>query len=355
MCLCVRAAEWSVAAMAGPGTQQWKSVASSGDGTHLFATYTSSIDGPTLNGMIWLSTDSGATWTTRSDAGSSGRWTSVSCSSDGVKLIVTRDGVAQLSISVGTGALVGTGPIGTYADAAFSSDGTKIVVAAGGIYQTDGTSVPGYIHRSKDSGAIWTAISGLGYWISIASSSDGERLIACQYRYPSESAPTQLSISSDGGLTWSATGPFIYWRSVASSSDGTTLLAAGYSIVSTDSALVVSTNSGSTWTAVGPGGYAAVSGGYAAAWYAAAVSGDGTKMAAAQIQGINNSPGQMHFSVDSGVTWMAQGPTGMWNSAAASSDGTQVVAAQYDSGQIYRFVYSADISTPPPPPPPPPP
>ncbi len=68
---------------------------------------------------------------------------------------------------------------------------------------------------------VWTErdpASGTADWRSVASSSDGTKLVAC-------ASGDRLYTSTDSGVTWTARESNRNWRSVASSSDGTKLVA----------------------------------------------------------------------------------------------------------------------------------
>jgi hypothetical protein len=71
-------------------------------------------------------------------------------------------------------------------------------------------------------GAVWTARDSARAWKSVASSSDGTRLVAVVNW-------GQIYTSTDSGLTWTARDSARIWLSVASSSDGTRLVAVEYS------------------------------------------------------------------------------------------------------------------------------
>jgi hypothetical protein len=62
-------------------TKSWGSITSSSDGAKLAAVVNNAI-----NGNIWTSTDSGATWTEDTSVGSTKNWYSITSSSDGTKL-----------------------------------------------------------------------------------------------------------------------------------------------------------------------------------------------------------------------------------------------------------------------------
>src|SRR6185295_5914873 len=77
------------------------------------------------------------------------------------------------------------------------------------------------IDTSTDSGANWTARESSRNWQSVASSSDGSKLVAVVYS-------GQIYTSTDSGANWTARGSSTLWISVASSADGSTLVAEVY-------------------------------------------------------------------------------------------------------------------------------
>ena len=128
-------------------SSRYRSIASSSNGTKLAAVVWG-------GGYIYTSTDSGATWTQATSAGSRD-WISIASSSDGTKL-----------------------------------------AALGGCY----------IYTSTDSGASWTQATNdaTRYWMFITSSSDGTKLAAVVYN-------GYIYTSTDSGATWTA---HVQWSSV---------------------------------------------------------------------------------------------------------------------------------------------
>jgi len=204
----------------------------------------------------------------------------------------------------------------------------------------------------------WTRTSApTNDWISVASSADGSRLIAC--------GSQSIYISTDSGTTWvSNNAPSLlvgwqFWR-VASSADGSQLEAT-VNVSPTTGLIFISTNSGATWTfasdyfaksgvpvwsvasaadgstlAAGPlnGGYVYVSTNHGSTWNqtranlhgqtSIAISADGSRLAAS---GANTS-GAIETSSDFGVTWTTNNaPTATRFGIAASADGTRLIAA----------------------------
>jgi hypothetical protein len=189
---------------------------------------------------------------------------------------------------------------------ASSSDGTKLVAAVYG----------GQIYTSTDSGVTWNGRGSSRNWYSVASSSDGTKFVAVANN-------GQIYTSTDFGYTWTARESNRNWQSVASSSDGTKLVA-----VVNNGQIYTSADFGVTWTARES----------SRSWQSVASSSDGTKLVAV----VNN--GQIYNSTNSGVNWMAQDSNRTWYSVASSSDGTKLVAV-VNNGQIYTSTASTTTTT----------
>ena len=195
---------------------------------------------------------------------------------------------------------------------ASSSDGRKLVAVVSG----------GQIYTSTDSGVTWTAHESARIWNSVASSSDGTKLVAVAGGLPKVSIGDQIYISTDSGVTWTPRESVRNWTSVASSSDGTNLVAVG------DGQIYISTDSGVTWTPRESARY----------WSSVVSSSDGTKLVAVE------RGGQIYTSENSGVTWTAHESARNWWSVASSSDGTRLVAVVY-GGRIYTSENSGETWT----------
>ena len=155
---------------------------------------------------------------------------------------------------------------------ASSSDGSKLVACVD-------NNLSGYIYTSTNYGVTWTQRAGPKTWQSVVSSSDGTKLAAIT------SLGDYIYTSTDSGVTWVAqTGSGIRnWLSIACSSDGVKL-AAGY----TGSHLYTSTDSGVTWT---------LSTGLSNPVQCVTSSSDGTKLA------VFDTTGSIWTSADSGASW----------------------------------------------------
>jgi len=192
------------------GERTWTSIASSADGADLAATAN--------NGYIYTSSDSGVTWAERTSVGSRG-WTSVAISSDGQKLVAVETSVDPDTSEFGgyiytsndngatwvTRTAAGSHP---WHAVIASSDGTRLMVIDSiGI---DGRG--GYLYTSSDFGATWTVHTAelAREWASIASSADGTKLFGA----------TLNRFIYKGSITTPA-GSFFDYATISSSQDST--------------------------------------------------------------------------------------------------------------------------------------
>jgi photosystem II stability/assembly factor-like uncharacterized protein len=194
----------------------------------------------------------------------------------------------------------------TWDSVASSSDGTKLVAVDG---------PDGIIITSTNSGKNWTQAGSTNLplssiWQSIASSSDGTKLVTAEFG---------IFTSTNSGATWTQASSPQYFDPmvVASSSDGTKLVEAG------GGGIFTSTDSGMTWnpTSETDSYY----------WNSVASSSDGTTLAAVVAFG------HIYTSTNSGVTWNIYWLTLNWQSIASSSDGNKLVAVSAGSGPYGTF------------------
>ena len=202
---------------------------------------------------------------------------------------------------------------------ACSSDGNKMVAVVGGQNNT------GQIYTSTDGGVSWTARDSNRKWTSVASSNDGTKLVAT-------TNSSGIYTSTDSGLSWTQEGqttdPTAQWSSIASSADGTKLVA-----VAQTGQILTSIDSGSNWTSHGP----------SKSWFSVASSADGSKLVAAPLFD------QLYTSTDSGVTWTPRDSSRTWFCVASSADGSKLVAGvggSFSTGQIYTSTDSGITWTP---------
>ena len=207
---------------------------------------------------------------------------------------------------------------GTGSAARFFDPAGVAVDSSGNLFVADtlnhtirvGTNMPATVDGPCVAGVTWTAQESNRSWVSVASSTNGNKLVAVDYN-------GQIYTSIDSGLTWTAQASGNqYWYSVVSSADGSKLAAAVRG-----GQIYTSVDSGVTWTAQASG---------SRSWSSLACSADGSKLVALE-QG-----GQVFTSIDSGATWTAQASGGIrnWYSVASAADGSKLVAA-VNGGQLY--------------------
>jgi hypothetical protein len=184
---------------------------------------------------------------------------------------------------------------------ASSADGNRLVAG----------EWSGPIYTSSDGGVNWTAGNVKGRWASVASSTDGNKLVAVDNGI--DHFGGKIYTSTDAGRTWTARELYRNWRSVASSSDGNKLVAVAYY-----DQIYTSSDAGVNWTARDQH----------RSWTSVASSADGTKLVAGAWSD------QIYTSTDAGVNWTAREPIRDWISFASSADGKQLVAA-VSEGQLH--------------------
>jgi hypothetical protein len=208
----------------------------------------------------------------------------------------------------------------------------QITTSAGGSLITL-TTVGGNVYTTINEGTNWVKQAGSGsrFWASVASSTDGTKLVASEV-HPVGSQVTaanpnpavkccstlgDIFTSTDSGVTWTdrtAAGTR-NWGQVASSADGTKLVA-----VEVNGGIWVSSNSGSAWSTTGsPTG--------AKAWSSVCSDGTGTYLAAT-VRG-----GNIWTSGNGGTSWTERTTPGarLWSAISCNSDsagyGVRLVAA----------------------------
>lgn len=216
------------------------------------------FDGSTDYFSIYTSADGGASWTGHNPTpGYPDLWGSVASSADRKKLVAlavadanrvapaTGDSGIYLSADSGdtwqlSPAQIPTTNWLTWKHSASSADGSKLAALNG----------HGKIFLSSDSGASWlTANVPKTNWTGIALSADGTKMAACA---------RSICTSTDSGATWTeqpgspkflfaGTLQGLFWSSIASSADGNKLVAAGDQGGSTNQMIYTSADSGVTW------------------------------------------------------------------------------------------------------------
>jgi len=249
----------------------------SSDGSHIFA----GVNFNYFSGVV-VSGDYGQSWFLNTNFSPN----AIACSTNGVKAVAVAGVGIFTSTDAGSNWTIQTGAPtnANWGSVASSSDGTKLVAIMGWNGSASG------IYTSGNSGSNWTLQTNAptnAIWTSVASSSDGSKLVAvAQFNGSTETSGIYTSRNSGSNWILQTSAPTnAYWESVASSADGTKLVAVA------DVGIYTSVNSGSTWMLQTNG---LPSPSY---WgYSVASSADGLKLAASVY-------GQLYTSVDLGNTW----------------------------------------------------
>jgi len=306
----------------------WKSIACSADGTKLTATVPRflSYDGGETPVVIYVSTNSGNTWSVSTNTGG---WQTIASSADGNNLLATYFvGSARIFTSTNSGAtwaLADTfsANVGT---AASSADGHALIV---------GTYPQGAgVFISTNSGLTWFnitttangfAIGGYG----VACSADGTKMFAVGANFPETgNNSSHVCVSINSGVKWTAVQPTANWSSIACSADGKKLVASVFGGV-----IWTSTNSGATWIT---NNVPSIN------WFCVASSADGSKLAAV-CEG-----GGIYTSTNSGTIWTSNNISSQdWWTVATSADGNKLVAGalpQSSDGGIFTSYSPSTLS-----------
>ena len=200
----------------------WYSIASSADGNNLVAVANDSGSVFVHGGPIYYSTNAGTTWAQA--IAPDEYWYSIASSADGTKLAAVVEAVydgssqppgGQIYISTNSGMTwtPSMAPSKHWRSITSSADGSKLAAVAydGGYPASDP------VYTSTNSGATWTSTGPTNHaWYSIASSADGNRLAAITYGGLTYS-------STNAGVTWITNILSANWTSIAASADGNKL------------------------------------------------------------------------------------------------------------------------------------
>lgn len=291
-------------AVTGPGadqteTRQWVGVASSSDGSRLAA---SSYE------AVWLSSNSGVTWTLSNPADANYR--GIASSSDGSKLLLASSNNTKLQRSTDSGATwsqLSNSVTQSWHKVASSADGE--VLAAAGLHGTA-------LYVSTNGGTSWSA-KDIGNWNGIAISDNGATMVAV-------ASSRAIYVSTDSGTTWNNRETARGWADVSISNDGTKIIASVG-----EGKIYRSIDSGTTWEVL-PNSPTKKH-------LSVACSSDCSTI----IAGTNWE--FVHYSSDSGASWHSSTTQIGWiNDVALSDDGSKAFAAPY--GQ--RFYLSAKAAPP---------
>ena len=291
-------------AVTGPGanpteTRQWVGIASSSDGSRLAA---SSYE------AVWLSSNSGVTWTLSNPA--NGNYRGIASSSDGSKLLLASSWSTKLERSTDSGATwsqLSNSVTQSWHKVASSADGQ--VLAAAGLHGTA-------LYVSTNGGTSWST-KDVGNWNGIAISDNGATMVAV-------ASSRAIYVSTDSGTTWNNRETARGWADVSISNDGTKMIASVG-----EGKIYRSIDSGTTWEVL-PNSPTKKH-------LSVACSSDCSTI----ITGTNWE--FVHYSSDSGASWYSSTTQIGWiNDVALSDDGSKAFAAPY--GQ--RFYLSAKAAPP---------
>jgi hypothetical protein len=268
---------------------------------------------------LYLSTDTGTTFTQVSSPAVTGTRYAVAVSGDGQKMFAVNYSDTSVAYSLDGGSTwsLSTNGVAINAGAAcMSSDGS--VWMTGGL-----NSANAYV--STNNGTSWTSISsvGTGSWRACALSSNGTK------RYFINNG-TYLWISSNSGTSWAQSSYYIVGANCVTASD--------------DGGTVIQTSStGYVYRSTSPlsGGFTSFAAAYGggSSFAGCSMSGTGSVLVVGRV---NNG---VRLSVDSGVTWADEVGTGSnsWNNVSISRDGKKIIALSNAAVGNYIGTYTPPI------------
>jgi hypothetical protein len=308
---------WST--LEGYGRRSWSLIGISRDGRYQLASSSLAATNSKIitNGWIYMSKDSGATWTCLDSLGQRA-WSFLAVSDTGNKMVAAYCENLSYSVLVSSdGGASWSAPLALsgYAtacsrDASISSDGAVIVLAS---YK--GSTC----YLSTNGGQSWVPISACANESSVIGSSvskDGKNIVLVGYN--------TIWNSIDGGQTWNSKTYQAYGNKADITDDGKCI-----AISNSDGYVRLSKDGGSTWSKIMiPGSNASAEG--ANSCVGVAVSSDGRGLVIATGRSTNNTldgcyataPGSILISMDEGVSWTRASSAGeyAWVNLVASED-----------------------------------
>jgi photosystem II stability/assembly factor-like uncharacterized protein len=197
-----------------PANCRWNSIECSSNGSNIIATNIGGPSSPTdYNGKVVVSTDGGSSWTIPSVASGSNAWRSVATSADGSRMYAIRTGGGLVYRSTDTGA--------TWSSTSITDNPWSIACSSDGLTVLVGRTTKPTL--STDGGVTFSTISTLptGNWLLIGMSDDGTTMVA------GVSSTSYLWLSRDSGKTWmeQTGGPQLLWETAGVNSNGTQIIA----------------------------------------------------------------------------------------------------------------------------------
>ena len=325
--------KWNEAGPTPLGNRNWICCSLSKNGSVMLACESG------FDGRVFLSSDSGKTWTEKpvpAGGGFHNYWSGCSVSGDGVTLFVCNsdrsedDGGLYTSVDGGTTWTahdpdsIGVGE-NVWACCAVDHDGSNLIAADCG---TPTTFIGGRLWTSSNGGSAWTERrpGGLnnGYvWLKCATDNDGSNLIVTRYVDLNETPDTLVYTSVDGGANWTqrtpaGAGSHLYYH-VASNSDGSILM-----VVESNKRVWLSVDGGANWTDARP------TGNEDKAWTGCCCSSVGSEMLAC----YSGASGKVYLSKDTGVSWQEEQPKGVatapWFPLGMSGDVNAAIVCEYN-------------------------
>jgi hypothetical protein len=243
-------------------------------------------------------------------------------------------GASLAALDPKTMATVNGAPVVTTAgqclDVAGSASGRRLALAFSALLYIGGDDGASWINVSPGQpSAVWPGTHSNLSHSTVAVSADGRYLISASggnRRLQFSGVELRAAISDNGGLTWRDTAHAAAWSAAAMSANGSRIVLAeagvGQGVTSVPGRLWISSDHGLTWAASGP----------ALKWRRVKMSADGLRIVAVAAD-IDLGQFSVHTSSDGGQTWTSrlEGGQPFWMDAGISADGQRMVAMATDN------------------------
>lgn len=264
---------------------------------------------------------------------------------------ITNTGI-NVTIESGDGNCIGPLPYPPISTSPFStvavSRGTGQYMLAANTNLNGNALTEGGLFRSTDYGATWSFVPVIGYWYKVATSDDGQYMLALEYY-------GRAYRSTDYGASWTVISNFSSpgpnspasqtqkFRGAAISSDGQYQIVTtgifNYTFYSYRSIIFVSNDYGATWSTS-----KMTEEGSENEWYSAAISSNGQTMLVTEGQ-LNFGQGGIWRSTNYGASWSFIASSynlGNLVDIAITADGINAIAARYSNNYYPFLIRSAD-------------
>jgi len=313
----------------------YTSAASSSDGSHLIIGSSDGGEGYNQGSPLYISDDYGTTWenvTLNTDSRIRNNWSSVDVSNNGHVMVAASTAGMDLDTFNSTNGKIfvsnDSGVTWTNITPVSSNNWRSVAISgdASTIVALSGDDIAN-VYVSTDGGDTWqtSPVINMWGWESLSISDNGSKVLVGGEN--TTNASSLLYLSNDGGDTWEDVSPdmgnmvFTTRTAMSGSGDKIAVSTVGYNGSDTYDAVYESNNDGTDWTDITPD-IVGVNG-----WSALAMSDDGAMLA------VQDDENDMFVSHDLGANWAEENPdtdnvdTSEWRGIDFNATGSRIITA----------------------------